>query len=213
MSIFGKYSAQIAQKVTICAGGGSNVRDSGSSSAHLGQGCEGEGEADGVEAEHLHAVHDMAKVAAHRVRAASQITDHCPPVPHKVELLNTLQGNIPPLSLSLSISLHALPAGKRGVPTDKLQGHILPLTCLAEYRQVLSALGIRLQRKTNMHGAMHSSALPSQEGHGHTWPYTELKPKTERPLRMISLPCASMRVGPLGPGPVDSARDFLPAAA
>ena len=210
MSIFGKYSLQIAQKATIGAGGGSNVRDSGSSGAHLGQGCEGEGEANGVEAEHLHAVHDVAKVAADRVRAASQITDHCPPVPHNIELLNTLQGDITPLS----ISLHAIPAGKRGEPTDKLHvRHILPHICLARSRHILSALGTRLLRKTDMHGAMHSSALPSQEGHGHIGPYTELKPKTERPLRMISLPCSSMRVGPLGPGPVDSARDFLPAAA
>ena len=35
-------------------------------------------------------------------------------------------------------------------------------------------------------------------------PYTELKPNTLRPLRMISLPSWSSRVGPLGPPPVDS---------
>ena len=52
--------------------------------------------------------------------------------------------------------------------------------------------------------ALQAAFLRTTQSYSVCSAYTELKPKTERPLRMTSLPSWSSRVGPLGPLPVDS---------
>ena len=58
-------------------------------------------------------------------------------------------------------------------------------------------------------GCVNPLGCPLQREQG---PHTELKPKTERPLRMTSRPSPSIRVGPCTPAPVDSS-GLAPEAA
>ena len=169
--------------------------------AHLGKGSKSEGQADGVEAKHLHTVDDMRQITALRICAARQVANHGPSVPHN----SALSANLPAAaSLALQVILLNNPNPDAGLLCKQVHCNLLFGSCqLQGTSQEMVVIGVSTAR---------TCCLLLMPKDGALWPYTELKPNTERPLRMISLPCSSTRVGPLGPGPVDSASAGLSAA-
>lgn len=100
-----------------------NVRPLG---AHLGKSSKGKGQADGVEAKHLHTVDDMCQIAALRICAARQVANHGPSVPHN----SATSANLPAAaSLAVQVILLTNPNPSSGLLCKQLHCNVLFGSC------------------------------------------------------------------------------------